>query len=397
MAPNPPIHILPVEILIDIFRLSTQVPNPYRLGDATYWPFRNNMRRREHPLPFEKEIWATKLFLPLVCRIWRELSFGITYEKIHAGEHVGSLLKAFEESENTFPGNGFGRQVRHLVLSFWNSTPIPLPNILRWCPNVTCLTKDDVDISPVPTLDVDLTRIKRFDWVFKRYAGQGLQNTSHGRDFYRDIIARATNLQYLYIAISYPNTRLSRIQPYPLSVHSLTTLHVQHIGNNLRDELEGWQFPNLKNLITDSSLTRGTFSSLFGPQIEVIEFLADEALHNDACLDVLNKCPNVRDLNYYIQFASFSHLPFRHEKLECVRLHSGANYMLDDEWAAVTQQLDIFAGKSFPALKRISLRGDWDKFIKEPAFDVLRDAIRCRAVFSKIDSAFWISVDSIQS
>ncbi|KAF8076862.1 hypothetical protein FPV67DRAFT_1472930 [Lyophyllum atratum] len=377
---SPAIQILPVEILIYIFRLSTKVPRSLRLGDPNYWPFRNIVGLRAGLFPQAREnIWATKLALPLVCRSWRELSFGITYEEIHAGGHVESLLKAFEESETTFPGNGFGRQVRHLVLDFWNSTPVPLSIILRWCPNVTYIAKDDIDTSPTPTADVDLACIKRFDWVLKRIPGQGLENTSHGRDFYRDIVARASNLQYLHVAISYPTSRLSHLPSPPITAHSLTTLHVQHIGNVLRQELEMWQFPNLTHLITDSSLTWNTFSPLFGPRLELIGFLRDEALY-DASLDVLAQCPNIRELNYYIEFASFSRPPLRHDELECIRLHSGKNHMLDEalHGLIVERQFFIFAGAFFPSLKRIILHGDWDAVIPPYAFFPLCGQLRRR-------------------
>ncbi|KAG6917557.1 hypothetical protein DXG01_002026 [Tephrocybe rancida] len=281
----------------------------------------------------------------------------VLYQEIYVGEHANALLEVFEQSELVFPGRGFGRQVRHLILSHWllDRPPIPVSDILRWCPNIIYLTKDDDDITPTPSSPLDLSCIRRFDWVYTRYRPtMNGQNNNHGRDFFRAVIAGAYDLRYLYIAVTFPNSRLSTIPSFPVTAHSLTTLHVVHIGTVLRGELEHWNFPNLIHLITDSSLTLGTMSTIFGSQLEVIEFLQDEALYHSA-LSVLGLCPNLRELNYHIAYVSTMHPPVRHEQLETIRLRPGQNHMLDVKEIAITveQQFSLIAQGFYPSLRRI--------------------------------------------
>ncbi|RDB20077.1 hypothetical protein Hypma_013081 [Hypsizygus marmoreus] len=390
---TPPIDKLPVETLTYILRLATNVPACYTLGGATYYPFHNSdrhenvvLRNQTTLFPAEINSWTTKLALPLVCSLWRLLSFEMLYEEIYIGEraHTDTLLETFEQSELTHPGQGLGRLVRNVVLaSVVRDEVLPLVDVLRWCPNVEALVKSDDDVTFPPRSDVDLSSITRFDWSWIRHGDDReieMENIKQGLAFYEAIASRAPNLQYLSIAIRYPARTVGVFQDLPTVTPSLTALRIQHTESTLRQEIEDWEFPKLTHIITDSSLVWRSFSSLFGPQIEVVEFTVDEALHTAHALGVIGLCPNLREINYHVEFAKFPPQPVYNDSLACVRLHSGRNYMLDSAsvWDEIEAQLQVFAGASFPALKRIILYGDWDNVVNDSRFSAWGKKLRDR-------------------
>jgi hypothetical protein len=103
----------------------------------------------------------------LVCKSRRCLALDYLYEEVHVGEHAKSLLESLEKSEILFPGKGSGRRVRCVILSAWRPEiiPVSLLDVFQWCPNVKILVKSDDDIALTPTSGVDLSSIKRFDWI----------------------------------------------------------------------------------------------------------------------------------------------------------------------------------------------------------------------------------------
>lgn len=385
------IDILPVEVMAYILRIATTTPVCYTLT-KTYTPFHNvpgdNVLPETRAALSKLEItsWTTKLSTVLVCKSWRCLALEYLYEEVYMGEKARTLYQTLETSETMFPGEGVGRRVRCVVLSAWRPEikPVPLIEVLRWCPNVEILVKSDDDTTPTPTPDVDLSSIKRFDWRFIRYqyAGRGLhwQNTHLGLDFFRETMTRSDSLHYLTIGIRYPMSRLSDHPRPRIVTHSLTTLRVQHIGPVIRAEIEGWDCPNLTHIITDSSLMWETYSTLFGSRTEVIELVKDESLHSLSALGVVEQCPNLLELNYHVEYGRFPPAPLNQDTLQCIRLHAGRNYMIDhaDTWELLKAQFTLFAGSSFPSLRRLILYGDWSDVLCDPQFVPLKDSVLAR-------------------
>ncbi|KAG6835762.1 hypothetical protein H0H93_014911 [Arthromyces matolae] len=393
---------IPVEIWTYIFCLSTEYRQSNTLSTSssfsprfnTFSAIRQTLHRDELRRALDP-VWEMKFTLPLVCKLWREISSPMTYEQVYVGQHATSLLEALQRSETSSPGRGIGRQVQRVVFNYFGLEPPPPPlsllEVLRWCPNVAYLTKEDADLTP-PSLPshsiteaISFTSIQRFDWAFFQrmlYSRERRVKDMHGLDFLRTVITRAPELQYLRIAVTFPNFRTLSTLSYHIKATSLTTLRVEHIGL-IRGELEQWEFPNLNTIVTDSSLTRGTFSPLFGPGIRVVEFLRDESLLSDA-LRVLEKCPNLRELVYYVQYASIVQPGFVHGELETIRLHSVRNRMLGDaEIADIVQPqfLSILNGV-YPSLRRIIFHGaveGWkDMASLVPGFEKVCDEIRHR-------------------
>ncbi|KAF9463706.1 hypothetical protein BDZ94DRAFT_598101 [Collybia nuda] len=385
-------NVLPVEVIAHILRMATTAPTCYALT-KTYVPFQNVPG--ENVLPesraalskLEAASWITKLSIVRVCKAWKSLALEYLYEEVYMGEHAKTLSEALEKSETMFPREGVGRRVRCIVLSAWRPEikPIPLPEVLRWCPNTEILVKSDDDTTPTPNPDVDLSSIKRFDWRFTRFqlfAERGLhwQNTHQGLDFFRDAMMRSDNVHYLAVGIRYPMSRLSDNPRPHIATHSLTTLRVHHIGPVIRAEIEGWDCPNLTHIITDSSLMWETYSPIFGPRIEVVELIKDESLHSIFALGVVEKCPNLLELNYHVEYGQFPSKPIHQDTLRCIRLYAGRNYMIDlaDTWELLKAQFTLFAGPSFPSLRRLVLYGDWDDVLRDSQFVPLKDGVLAR-------------------
>jgi hypothetical protein len=184
-------------------------------------------------------------------------------------------------------------------------------------------------------------------------------------------------MHLLTIGIRYPMSRMSDRLCQPIATHALTTLRIQHIGPVLRAEVEAWDCPNLTHIMSDSSLMWETYSPLFGPRIEVTELIKDESLHILSALGVIEQCPNLRELNYLVEYARFPDPPLYHDSLQCIRLHSGRNYMIDlaDTWEWLKTQFSLFAGHLFHALKQIILYGDWSDILRNPQFHSLKDVM----------------------
>lgn len=290
------------------------------------------------------------------------------YETVYLGENLNLLLGGLKRSEKAAVGKGYGHNVRRIVLSSWKiewptRNPKPLTDIIHHCPNATILVKRDDDTSPLFLPNINLSQIRRFDWQYVRGLNVDPRHSylDHGLDFIRTTVAAAHNLRYLLIDIRCAVSRSSKYPPTTITLPNLSVLHVRGLTSNLRREIEGWSFPQLTNIITDCSLMWYTPSTLFNSQTEVIEFLRDEMLVELVPLGIVERCPNLRELDYSIEFMRFPVSHTSHIGLECIGLHAGLN--LDQPIADLRKRyqrhFDDIMETSLPALQVIILYGDW--------------------------------------
>lgn len=358
---------LPTEIWLHIFRTATVTRDSPQPLETHYLPFRTISCLNPHlNLTEENQAWTTKASLTLVCKYWRELSLQYMYETVYLGEHLILLLGGLKRSEKAAVGKGYGHNVRRIVLSSWKiewPNPKPLTDIIHHCPNATILVKRDDDTSPLFLPNLSLSQFRRFDWQYARgfNVDPQLSYLDHGLDFVRNTVAAAHNLRYLLIDIRCAASRSSKYPPTTITLPNLSILHVRGLTSNLRREIEGWSFPKLTHIITDCSLMWYTPSTLFNSQTEVIEFLRDEMLVELVPLGIVERCPNLRELNYSMEFMRFPVSQILHIGLKCIGLHAGSN--LDQPAADLRKRyqrhFDDIMETSLPALQVIILYGDW--------------------------------------
>lgn len=388
MLPDSPLKFwLPPELWLYTFRIATTL-NP--LYETKYLPFED--LSRIHAMRDSQDgnlVLGTKMSLLLVCRQWKEIVLECMYENIHIGDHWQSLLNCLEGSKLKTDGIGYGQSVRCISL---RACPVEtdkskLEEIIKQCSNAEILIKEDDDTMVNPTFKIRLNSLRRFDWSYYYRGLRNPRNFSQCRDLFKAIVSQASNLVYLSIGIYFFTSRIHDYPPILLTLDHLTVLRVEGIEPRLRKELEGWSFPKLTHITFDVSLTWPTISPLFSPQIEVIEFLQERHSVSEAfsALNVVKNCPNLRGLNFHIDFSLFTLHPGLAPNLPCVHLHSGRrihrlnHYSATDSWS--TYQLffeRLGTQELFPSIKNLFLHGDWSFVNTDARFERMIQTLACQ-------------------
>lgn len=369
---------LPIELWLQIFRCATRTPCTDDTGQTRFDSFQVSRwpnSQLDLTLP-------TKRTLVQVCKGWRNISNEFLYEDVKISDRGAQALK-------DALANGFGRWVRRIELPYLSTTtvmyehclPIAL-EIITLCPGLQILARPfHIDVRLLrfdfDAKAVQLNTLRRLDWWHNNEASR-----SGGINALPDVLDQAPHLQYLSLA---GELWVGSYKWETVQLLELKCLRLRRLNGLFLQRLTRWQLPRLSHVILDASSDphiHDIFWDAFGHQLEVVEFGSHlRFLAQDHVASLLKRAPALECLNYFIFFTHYPALfeAQTHAGLISVGVHSQAIMFQDfDEWAHLEQHFDIFAGPALPALQRVVLFGDWQRFTLDPRFQRLLCKFRGR-------------------
>jgi hypothetical protein len=182
------------------------------------------------------------------------------------------------------------------------------------------------------------------------------------------VLRNSPHLQYLSVGggfgYSYIYTKSG-----PLSLPELQILRL-HAGNGVvLRQIQSWALPALSRVIVDSHIFGGGLDGIwetFGFQLQIIEFGRHvRFLINDVVGPCLLRCPNLKEVNYYLFFTISPDIRVPHGSIATIGLHAAVNMLLQDEGeicSHLERHVEMFKS-SLPALRRLVLYGEWGGLI----------------------------------
>jgi hypothetical protein len=362
---------LPPELWIQIFRWATAPAEVEPKDVSTFMPFQSV----KWNVPLRHQL-STKRTLVLVCRQWRHLGIKFLYEVIVLRHHVQALEQALRR--------GYGKWVRvaELVCACHNKhrnhlgrpAVSQVTEILRLCPNLRTLTRPatvDPCVIELHPAHFPLPSLHHVFWWNPHFV-HGVPINS-----LLDVLGNSPNVRYLAVG---GDAYLPDIHGRLLHLPHLTTLRLRRLSSSYLWQVARWSLPNLAHVVLEVVSLAQSLDSLwdaFGHQLHTIElgcvlrFLVD-----DRITSILKQCPNLRVLNYYINFTSIPENPFQHSLLKQIGLHAAQNsFDAHLEWRHLEQHFTLFAHPGLPALEKVVLYGDWGYFIYDPRFRALLEPL----------------------
>lgn len=366
---------LPPEIWIQIYRWAAYSASSDRLYTTEYEPFRSAAGYDTDVLDKNLQVkWA----LVRVCRQWKAMAMDMLYEDVRIRHGEQTLADALD---STGERAGYGKRVRRVELPYASTTANAPQHqtsitILERCPELQILVRPPPqrmnDLSFQSCILVPpLTSLKRLDWWSTP------DTTGGGINSIQAVLNCTPNLQYLYLGGQLPMG-----QPQPgCHLPALTTLSLRLLNDPFIQQICRWSLPALTNIVVDDSQGSTFFWKIwdtFGSQLRIVELGKKVHVYTrDHISPILSNCPNLEELNYYINFTMPPKSSFVHSSLHCIRLH-GDVCMFGNDWKFLEEHLAFFSGSSLPALKRIILYGEWSPVFTSDHFIQVHLALNTR-------------------
>ncbi|CAL1705143.1 unnamed protein product [Somion occarium] len=350
---------LPTELWLEIFRWATLTPSTEYYNTTTYQPFQAILTDARD------ESLAVKNALSRVCRMWNQLTKDLLYEDlcIPNKESIGKIRELLHGDPV------LSRTVQRIYLPYSSSvteakaTYVADVNvIIRECSDLRTLVrplsyKNALYASPfefAAEACPPLPTLKRLDWWHHNEASR-----TGGINSLMDVLRAAPNVEYLSLG---GQLWLSFLDCPSIELPMLTTLRLRRVNILFVQQICKWSLPSLRTVIVDTIITHypllDLFWETFGAQLRTVElgrslkFLTDEtAIHN-----VLTGCPNLEELNYYVQFTQKPYPPREpHASLAVVGLNCQRPDMPVNFWLHLEDHFRAWSHSSYPALKQIVL------------------------------------------
>jgi hypothetical protein len=268
----------------------------------------------------------------------------------------------------------FGNFVRRAVLPY-NQTvsnsqqSLNAIDILKECPQLETLVRPRRDVLDnllweFPTPDISLPSLKRLEWWHYNDAAR-----AGGINSFQVVLQGTPSLKYLSIGgelwITHCGTTVHLPRLTTLRLCRMNTLFVQLVSR--------WSLPSLSHVIAqDNGHMLENIWNAFGPQLQVVEFGAHIRFYlEDQISHVLPKCPNLKQLNYYVMFTIKPEINTPHPSVTSVRLNSHPCGLIDlgkETILQVDAHLKFICSPVFPKLQELILYGDWRSIKESPEF-----------------------------
>ncbi len=345
---------------------------------------------------YAEEAIATKRALVSVCREWRCLAEALLYEDVVLTKGGCDLKCALQKADQ-----GGYWPVRRVCLPYSSCTPWEshlkgASEIVKECPRLEVLVRPFRQHSEELIFDISaedcpcLTALKRLDWWHYNDAAR-----SGGFNSLPEVLDRAPNLQYLSLT---GDLWLNLMRRQRIILPKLTTLRLRRVNVLFIQELCRWSMPSLRHVILDTYPSVPDqiepFWETFGNQVNTVELGRSLKFYVlDLVSHVLAHCPNLWELNYYVQFTAAPQPPVeRHEHLHTIRLHASPNEVVaagsSTFWEHVQEHVSAYDKSSFPALHRVVLHGDWKPHLADPSFDKVCSTIENRGCSLEFDDDY---------
>ncbi|KAK7693756.1 hypothetical protein QCA50_003328 [Cerrena zonata] len=370
---------LPTEIWLEIFRWATLTPHLIYLHATTYHPFQVIRLEPSYDCAKPELSFAVKSAISQVCKLWNELTKNLLYEDIIiSGVHRISDMKhqLLGKSINEEDATPWHHKVQRIYLPFASTiTMAKLSNIpdvidiLRHCaPTLTTLyrTAPSTDfgrghmlIYEFPAGDCPpLPNLKRLDWWHNDGAARtgGINSLVH-------VLKEAPNIRYLTLG---GHVASVLFLAGPVELPDLATLRLLDMSMTFMFNLSTWSLPSLRNLVLETVRPIQPFWETFGTQLRTVELSKHLGYITNTSVipSILNGCPNLEQLNYYVEFTSMPEVPPNklHTSLAVVGLNLQAAQMPQVEGNTLEAHLSTWCNLNplYPNLRKISLFGDVD-------------------------------------
>jgi hypothetical protein len=373
-ATGMPCSQLPPEIWIQIYRWAAHSASSDRYYATEYEPFHSAVGYDSDVLDKNLRVkWA----LVRVCRQWKAMAMDLLYEDVRVKHGEQTLADALDSAGE----RAYGKWVRRVELPYASTVattsqhPISIA-ILERCPELQILVRPPPQRTTglsfqSPALVPPLTSLKRLEWWSTP------DTTGGGINSLQDVLSCTPNLQYLSLGGKLPTG-----QPQPgCHLPALTTLSVRLLNDLFIEQICRWNLPALANVIVDNpqgSTLHWKIWETFGSQLRVVELGTNlQFYRRDHITPILFNCPDLVEMNYYINFTMAPQPSLTHSSLRCVRLH-GNVCIHGNDWKFLDEHLAFFSGSSLPALKRIVLYGEWDPILTSDRFIQAHHALDIR-------------------
>lgn len=254
--------------------------------------------------------------------------------------------------------------------------------IMKLCPNIHTLFRPAHSLLDGMRFEFEveglaLPSLQRLQWWHHSEAEQSGGINSLGK-----VLRNAPNLRYLFIGGVVGSSRICN-EPGPFVLEHLETLRL-HIrsGTLFYRILFQWSMPVLKHIIMDSPPVREGLDAIWdilGDQLEMIELGRHvRFLMTDSLSPCLSGCPNLRQLNYFMFFTAPPETTQVHPNIGEVGLHSQVNGLLADggsAWSLIARHFDFLCGPILPALRRVTLYGDWRSILSHRLFQPILEKL----------------------
>ncbi|KAF7796856.1 hypothetical protein EIP86_008040 [Pleurotus ostreatoroseus] len=370
-----PLPVLPIELWLVIIRWATISDTTRFLFAIAYYPFAAGFTDT-----VDTDSIAVKQAVSSVCKLWRDTSLSLSLEDAMIHHNIDRLKYTLEKHSDL----GY-KSIHRVCLPYtsclsYKSAVNAASTLLASLSRLEVLVRPPC--SPAENLNFDfpaedcpmLPSLKRLDWWHYNDASK-----TGGVNSLTDVLRAAPNLEYLSL---WGDNWMGLLHQPPISLPSLTTLRLRSTNAPLLLPLHKWKLPSFTRIIVDNynGTLPGSLWSTFGNQLETVE-LGQSVKFGlvDMVQYVLDACPNLKELNYYVQFAAIPCLPKGHRALATVRLHGAQNdfYAGDrnELWEHIEGHFAAFSSARFPALKHIILHGDWTPLTNDYRFKDIEEQV----------------------
>ncbi|KII93415.1 hypothetical protein PLICRDRAFT_35622 [Plicaturopsis crispa FD-325 SS-3] len=366
---------LPPELWLQIFHWATHDPETLDHLTSSYKPFQSIA-----PKTLAENL-RTKRVLVLVCRAWRACVLKMLYEDLRVDrgqQHLREVLKS---------ADGFGGCVRRAEIPYSSTStetyvrPALALRILEQCPHLEVLVRPKPDYDPERRFEFDanclpLPSVKRLEWWQYDTATR-----TGGINSLRDVLLCTPNLQYLIVGgdLGWPGLMSGKAT---VALPALHTIRFQRTTPIFLRRISQWTLPALTHVVFDTpvAIEHGTmqlFWETFGAQLRTVEFGKSLRFSvEDQLTPMLQLCPQLETVNYHVYFACPEPaLTQPHATLSAVGLHADGNPFGGEDWECMQKQFSFLCGDAFPALKKITLYGQW-KFAEAHISELVADFTR---------------------
>lgn len=309
-----------------------------------------------------------------VCASWKQLVGPLLYADVRIRHGRLQLKSTLAGSDTQEP---CGKFVRRLVLPY-SQTATPRAqaetfalDILKECTRLETIVRprrDQMDSLQweFPAPDMTLESVTRLEWWHYNDAAR-----TGGINSFQDVLRRTPNLRYLSIGGDLWLTFTGATSPVCLP--HLTTLQLHRMNVLFFPLICRWEMPALTNVVVSAS-SQGIegFWDTQGVNLQLVEF-GDHLrffVHDEMSL-VLEKCPNLKTLQYYVFFMSKCQYLGRHSAITTVGLHAHPCSLFNPDDESTAQHVGAhltFISASFPHIQQLHLYGDWTPFTNAPQF-----------------------------
>lgn len=362
---------LPIELWLVIFRWATISRITHLLCTTLYRPFQTDTAEA-----VDRDAVSVKRVLVLVCKQWRLAAMDLLLEDVILHNDVATLLRVLDGQY------GVGRAVvRRACIPYsscdsYKSSIHAASAFLSDYSSIETLVRPpfshfdklqfDFPVEDCPAL----ASLRRLDWWHQNDAAR-----SGGLNSLTDVLKAAPNLEYLSLG---GDMQICFLHQTPLSLLALTTLRIRPMHALLLAPFNRWKLPSLKHIIVDTyngSLPQN-FWAAFGGQIETIELGHDiKFCLVDMVQYLLGVCPNLKELNYRVQFTAMPSIAEEHAALTTVRLHAVENAFFSGEGDGLWEHLEghfvALSSARLSALRRIVFHGDCTRLLRNGRFHTL--------------------------